>query len=229
MERRGEKIENLISGINAPRHRVAASLRRALIIFLILFLIWVFIAPSLAKNLIVEKTLERADAILVLGGSATYLERTDKAAELFRKGASAKIFLTDDGTRGGWSRVEQRNIPFIELAQRNLIARGVSAENIEIIKPQNSGTIYEARAFAETAKRENLKTILLVTSAYHTRRALRTFEREFAAENLPTEIGIESAPNGWETPSPSVWWLSISGWQAVAGEYVKSVYYWMFY
>ncbi|MGI8467689.1 MAG: YdcF family protein [Pyrinomonadaceae bacterium] len=202
---------------------------KILVIFLLLFLAWVFIAPVLAENLIVEKPLARADAILVLGGSANYLERTNKAAELSGKGAAAKIFLTDDGTRGGWSRNEKRNTPFIELARRNLIAQGVPAENIKILKPQNSGTIYEARALAEIAGQENLQTVLLVTSAYHTRRALRTFEREFARENLTTEIGIESAPTGWQTPPPAVWWFSIFGWQAVAGEYVKSAYYWMYY
>lgn len=195
----------------------------------ILFAGWILLAPLLAKFLIVEKPQEKADAILVLGGSAAYLERTEKAAELFKNGVAPKIYLTDDGTRGGWSRAEQRNMPFVELARRNLIARGVPAENVEVIKPQDSGTIYEARALAEKSKTENPQTLLLVTSAYHTRRALRTFEREFAGENLSTAIGIESAPMGWQTPSPVAWWLSVSGWNAVASEYVKLVYYWMYY
>ena len=187
------------------------------------------LAPLLAKLLIIEKPLEKADAILVLGGSSTYLERTAKAAELYKNGVTAKIFLTDDGTRGGWSSVEQRNMPFVELARRNLIARGIPDENIEIIKPPDSGTIYEARFLAAASKKENLQTLLLVTSAYHTRRARRTFEREFAKENSPTAIGIESAPTGWQTPSPLFWWLSLAGWNSVAGEYVKSVYYWIYY
>lgn len=197
--------------------------------FLLLGLAWIFGAPYLAEYLVVEKPLARADAILVLGGSATYRERTSKAAELFKAGVTNKILVSDDGTRGGWSRAEQRNMPYVELARRNLIAQGVPAENIEALEPKVSGTIYEARGLAETAKAENLNSVVLVTSAYHTRRALRTFEREFAQENLPIETGIEYAPTGWQTPSPSVWWHSAFGWQAVAGEYVKSVYYWLSY
>ncbi len=197
--------------------------------FLLLFLVWIFLAPFLAKNLIVEKPLEKADAILVLGGSHTYLERTQKAAELYKKGTAAKIYLTDDGEQSGWSQIEQRNPWFVELARKSLIANGVAAENIEILQPQVSGTIYEARIAAEKAKSANLKSILVVTSAYHTRRALATFERTFAENNLSIELGISAVPTGIQTPSPRFWWLSAFGWQIVAGEYVKSLGYWVYY
>ena len=209
--KKGKRIFRILVGVLAP------------------FLVWILIAPLLAENLIVEKSLARADAILVLGGSAAYLERTDKAAELFKNGVTTRIYLTDDGERSGWSRLEQRNIPFVELARRNLIGQGVPTENIEVLKPAAEGTIYEARSLAEVSKTKNLKTILLVTSAYHTRRALQTFERAFAIESSPSEIGIEYAATGRQTPAPFVWWFSAFGWQAVAGEYVKSVYYWIHY
>jgi uncharacterized SAM-binding protein YcdF (DUF218 family) len=202
---------------------------KVLSFFLLLFFIWIFLAPFLAENLIVEKPLDTADAILVLGGSHTYLERTRKAAELYKKGTAAKIYLTDDGEQAGWSQIEQRNPWFVELARKSLIANGVAPENIEILQPQVSGTIDEARLLAETAKRANLKSILIVTSAYHTRRALTTFERAFAENNLPTELGIASAPPGIQTPAPRFWWLSVFGWQIVAGEYVKSFGYWVYY
>jgi uncharacterized SAM-binding protein YcdF (DUF218 family) len=204
--------------------------RRFKIIFasLLLFGGWIIVAPFFAENLIVEKPLERADAMLVLAGSATYIERTQKAAELFQKGVAPLVLLTDDGTRGGWSRAEQRNPPFVELARKNLIAAGVPAENIEILQPQVAGTIDEAELLGKTVRQRNLKRILLVTSAYHTRRTLWTFKKAAAAgENLI--IGIESAPPGVQTPPPAFWWLSPTGWQTVAGEYVKGAYYWVFY
>jgi len=197
------------------------------IALLFLLAAWIFLAPFLAKHLIVEKPLKRADAILILAGSSVYIERTNKAAEIFKQGAAPKIVLTDDGEQTGWSRAERRNIPYVEMAQRNLIAQGVRLENIEIIKPIGSGTIYEAQIFQEKARQENWKSILLVTSAYHTRRTLWTFERVFESEHV--EFGIVSPPTGEETPPPSVWWLAPSGWNFVAGEYLKSVYYWLYY
>lgn len=188
---------------------------------------WLGIAWFLAERLIVEKPMRRADAILVLGGSSVYLERAQKAAELYKNGIAPKVLLSDDGERAGWSRVEKRNTPYVELTKRELIAQGVAPENIEIFKPIGSGTIYEAREFQKVAAEENLNSIMIVTSAYHTRRALRTFERTLASDK--TEIGIAAAPTGEQTPPPFIWWLSSFGWNVVAGEYVKSAYYWAYY
>lgn len=188
---------------------------------------WIFSAPFLAKELIVQKPLERADVILVLAGSSVFQERTDKAADLYKQGISAKIILTDDGTRGGWSKIEQRNPPFVELARKNLINQGVPADAVEIIVPIGSGTIYEAQIFAEKVGEANWKSVLLVTSAYHTRRTLWTFENELKDKNV--EVGVASAPLGQQTPLPDFWWLAPRGWDAVAGEYVKSFYYWIYY
>jgi uncharacterized SAM-binding protein YcdF (DUF218 family) len=200
---------------------------RVTIVFLLLFFAWLFIAPYLAERLIIERPLERADAILILGGSSVYLERTRQAAAEYKRSVAAKIFLTDDGERSGWSRLEKRNIPYVELAQRNLIAEGVPAAHIEIIKPVGSGTIYEAQQFKERSAEENWQTVLLVTSAYHTRRTLWTFERVFEPENV--QFGIVAAPPGEQTPAPNFWWLAPHGWSFVAGEYVKSFYYWVYY
>lgn len=187
---------------------------------------WIFLAPFLADRLIVEKKLEKADTILILAGSGAYLERTQKAVEIFKQGVAPKILLTDDGEKTGWSRSEKRNIPYVEMAQRNLVSLGVPSENIEIFKPIGSGTIYEAQIIKEKARENNWKSILLVTSAYHTRRALGTFEKLLAADNV--EIGIVS--NASEHQAPAVyWWLTAQGWNWVAGEYAKSFYYWLYY
>lgn len=195
--------------------------------FIILICAWGFLAPFLAKNLIVEKPLGKADAILVLSGSSVYIERTTKAAEVYKQGVAPRIVLTDDGGQTGWSRTERRNIPYVEMAQRNLVALGVPAERIEIITPVGSGTIYEAQIFKEKAQKENWKTVLLVTSAYHTRRTLWTFEHVFETENI--RLGIAAPPTGEQTPPPAFWWLVPRGWDFVAGEYVKSLYYWVYY
>lgn len=197
------------------------------IIALLLFTLWTGFSWFLAEKLIVEKPLEHAEAIVILGGSSVYLERTRRASGLFENGVAPKILLTDDGERAGWSRTEQRNTPFVELAKSELIAQGVSPESIEIIKPAGSGTIYEAEELQKIAAERNLKTVLLVTSAYHTRRALWIFERVLAKDDI--EIGIRSAPPGVQTPEPFLWWLTPFGWRVVGGEYVKLAYYWIRY
>jgi uncharacterized SAM-binding protein YcdF (DUF218 family) len=209
--------------VKSPRLRVSASPRFLLIVFLSLFLAWILFAWFLAWNLIVEKPLERADAILILSGSSVYVERTQKAALVYKQGVAPKILLTDDGGRAGWSKSERRNPKFVEAAQNNLIAEGVPAENIEIIAVKVSGTIEEAEALRDKINQTHWKTVLIVTSAYHTRRSLWTFEKVLENENV--QIGIVSPPTGEQTPSPFVWWLTVKGWSLVAGEYVKILYY----
>lgn len=199
------------------------------IIALSLTAIWIFFAPFLAKNLIVEKPLESADAIVVLSGSKAFVERTQTAAELYNKHISKKILLTDDGGRGSWNQAEQTNLRYSELAKRELIKQGVSAQDIEILEPQVSGTIYEAEVLKNHIENHNLKNILLVTSVYHTSRTLWTFEREMKRNNLQINFGIEHAPFNKQNPVPESWWLSFFGWRVVAGEYVKILVYWIFY
>ncbi|HEX8266115.1 MAG TPA: YdcF family protein [Pyrinomonadaceae bacterium] len=198
-------------------------------ILILLPVIWFVFAWFAAEHLIVVKPLEKSDAILVLGGSSTFVERTDKAAELFHAGKSPKIFLTNDGLKGGWSRKDGRNPFYWELAQRELTKQGVSAEAIEVLPETVEGTRDEAVLLVRMARERNLHSILLVTSGYHSRRTLWVFEKVAAEQNANIEFGIESPPVGQQTPLPQIWWLSPRGWRDVAGEYLKFVYYWLFY
>lgn len=173
--------------------------------------------------------MHHADAIVVLAGSAAYIERTHKAAFIYKQGAAQKILLTSDGEQAGWSQREQRTPPFVELAKRELMANGVPESVIKILAPKVSGTIKEAELLSEIAAANRWKSLLIVTSAYHTRRSLRTFERVFANDGIDTNIGIIPALIGQQSPQPFDWWLSRNGWKDVAGEYVKSVYYYFNY
>ena len=189
--------------------------------------LWFLIAPYLAQRLIIEKPLEKAEAILVLGGSAVYIERTQKAAEIYKRGVAPKILLTDDGERAGWSKKEQTNLPYVELARRALLAQGVPEDAIEIVPGQVTGTDWEARRFLADLDRSGIRSVLLVTSAYHSRRALWTFEKFLAGRDIA--IGVEHSPTGEQTPPPGWWWVSLRGWDMVGGEYVKSIAYWVYY
>jgi len=198
-------------------------------LFCFLVTIWILLAPVLANLLIVERELENADVIWVLGGSATYIERNQTAAQVYKKGLASKVILTNDGGYGGWSKTEQRNPPFVELARNELVAQGVPFEAIEILPGTVEGTDEEADLFAKTAREKSLKSVLLVTSGYHSRRTLWTFEQSVIKNGLIMKIGMQTSPTGHQTPPPSSWYLSRKGWKMVGGEYVKIIYYWLFY
>ena len=180
-----------------------------------------------AKALVVEAPLAHADAIVVMAGSAVFKERTQHAAELFRAGRGPKIIVTNDNQQGGWAADEQRNIPYQELAARYLRREGVPSDAIEIVPEPANGTYEEVKLLRRTAEEKGYHSLLIVTSAYHTRRARWTLERTFASSGIA--VGLDAVPPGRQAPPPATWWLHLSGWRLVPGEYVKLVYYWLFY
>ena len=190
-------------------------------------LAWVLLAWAAAEALIVRASLAHADAIVVLSGSSAYVERTTRAAELFREGRAPLVVLTNDDMRGGWSNALQRNPYFVERATEELIKGGVPADRIKIVPAIPSSTRSEALIIKDFAVAERFRSILVVTSGYHSRRALRILRHSLDGTGII--VGLEPAPLGPATPSPAWWWLQAEGWRSVAGEYVKLVYYWVRY
>jgi uncharacterized SAM-binding protein YcdF (DUF218 family) len=189
---------------------------------LLLVFLWVS-AWLAARWLIVSAPLERADAIVMLSGGSTFVERAELAARLYREGHAAKIILTNDNYLGGWSNTLQRNPFYYERAVARLRLAGVPASAIEVIPDPVYSTYDEAVLLRGYSDSHALKSILIVTSAYHTRRARRTFQHILGSQ--VRAIGIVGAAPGWQAPRPATWWLHLRGWQMVPGEYLKLIYY----
>jgi uncharacterized SAM-binding protein YcdF (DUF218 family) len=208
-------------GHAARRHRVFLTIVLGLVV------LWPLLTWGGAQLLIVRSEIASADAIVVLSGSSTYLERADWAAKLYREGRAPVIVLTNDNLISGWDKVEERNPFFYELAARELVKRGVPESRIQVVSNIALGTYEESLGLRDYATAHNLRRLLVVTSAYHSRRAL--WSMRHASEGSGIEIGIDSPPPGWQTPSPSTWWWHRWGWKVVAGEYGKIIYYRMRY
>jgi len=189
--------------------------------------VWSLLAWVAARALIVSAELPRADALVVLSGSGAYVERTQHAAQLFRQGRAPKIILTNDSQRGPWSIEEQRNPTFTERAISELRRSGVTPDRIEVLPDAISSTYSEALILRRYASEKGLRSILVVTSSYHSRRALWTLRHVF--EGSGVEIGLETVAPGQQMPRPATWWWYPSAWQMVALEYPKLIYYWLRY
>ena len=207
-------------GIKHPKFKSRWS--RRVLVLLIPFLLWPLVAWGLAQALIVRTPAPAADAIVVLSGSGSYKERAHLAAKLYRD-RPTRLILTNDNQRGPWSSAEQRNPFYYERAIDELCASGVPKERIEVVPQVVSSTYEEAQVLHDYTKAQGLHTVLVVTSAYHSRRALWTLRQVFKDEKI--EIGLEPVPTGFQTPSSSTWWLYPKGWQMVFGEYFKIVHY----
>lgn len=192
-------------------------------ILLVAILIWPLAAWLAARVLITEAPLAKADAIVVLGGSANYRERSRKAARLLLDGRAQRILITNDNQRGPWSSVEQRNLYFYERALEELDDAGVPDERVDVLMTPVDGTHEEAEVVKEYAVEHGLHSVLIVTSAYHSRRALWTFSRVFRDTGM--QVGLAAVSPGTDSPPPATWWLSVRGWRMVPTEYVKMIYY----
>jgi len=201
--------------------------RRFLVICALVVLAAPVFAWAAARLLIVKAELQSADASIVFSGSSTYIERAARAAELYREGRAPLIVLTNDGVVGGWDHREDRNPLYYELSSRRIQQQGVPGDRISVAPGQALGTYDESVLVRDFAVAHKLKRLLVVTSGYHSRRALWSMRR--ACEGSGIEIGIDSPPPGWQTPSPWVWWSKRRGWKLVGGEYVKMAYYWTHY
>jgi uncharacterized SAM-binding protein YcdF (DUF218 family) len=106
----------------------------------------------------------KADVMVVLGGGSH--ERPGRAAELFKEHAAPRIIVSGLGD--------------CEINRRLLIAAGVPANAIEL-ETQSRTTRENAQFTIKLLREEKLTRVIIVTSWYHSRRALACF-RHYAPE-----------------------------------------------
>ena len=196
--------------------------RRIIKVSVLLLVVWGILAWVAARALIIKADLASADALVVLSGSSSYLERTHKAAELYRQGRAPLVLLTNDHTRGGWSNVLQTNPYFVDRALAELTKQGVPAERIKIVPGIAESTQSEAVIVKNYAQTQGFRSVLIITSPFHSRRAWRTFHTNFAGTGIVVGLNPSTSTS---TLSTAFWWLRPSGWRDVAGEYIKLIYY----
>ena len=201
-------------------------LRKIGIATVAIFVLWIPTAWLLGRYLVVSQPIENPDAIIVLAGSAEYEERNLEAARLYKEGAAPRIILTNDGVRGGWNNELGRNPYFVEKARWLLTANGVPDAAIEEIPHPirdrgEIGTEVEAKKVLAYCREKGYKRLLIVTSAYHTRRALMVYSAAAGLLGARSAVGI-AHPGSAAGEIPNLtWWLSSKNWRTVIGEYVK--------
>ena len=104
---------------------------------------------------------------------------------------------------------------------------GVPDDKIAVIMVPIRSTYDEAVALREYSEANHLSSLLVVTSAFHSRRVFWTFRRVF--EGSGKLIGIDPAEPRIESPAAATWWLHRLGWEMVPKEYAKLLVYWFRY
>jgi uncharacterized SAM-binding protein YcdF (DUF218 family) len=188
-------------------------LRRRLlvIVFGLVLVVWLPFAGSL---LIASDEPVAADAIVVLAGNAP--DRLPRAEQL-RTAKFANLLVVSN------ERVHTHGVEttWLALYQAGVSAPDLPADAVVVLDdPQPESTIDEARRAADILASRGLHSALLVTDAFHSRRASLLFRATFAHRGLTVR----------STPAPDLldlahWWAHPLTARRVAEEWTKFFYY----
>ena len=128
------------------------------------------------RYLVVSVPMSKADAIIVLGGEP--IARPKLAADLYRAGVAPLVFITGIGDASQNKHV--------------LMEAGVPASAI-MMESKATTTYTNATLLKPLLDRAHIKSAVIATSPFHTRRALATFRKVMPNVNF----GIESASIAW--------------------------------
>lgn len=152
----------------------------------------------------VERPLAKADALLVLGGESE--ARPQAAARLFLQGVAPLVFVVGIGDD--------------DEAKRQLLEAGVPPARIRV-EPKSSSTLENALFSRPLLEAAGVRRALIVTSNFHTRRALSTFQQQIPG----MEFGVVGARREW--------WNTLRGHadenRGAALEFLKIPAYWLLY
>jgi uncharacterized SAM-binding protein YcdF (DUF218 family) len=156
-----------------------------------------FICVDSGKNI-------SAEVIIILGGGSH--ERPLRAAELFKQRAAPRIIITGEGDD--------------EINREILISNGVPASTIQI-ENKSTTTQENAKFTIRLLRAEKIRSAILVTSWYHSRRALKTFE------HYAPEINFYSRPSYFAYATED--WKKLGINKRMRLEFLKLPGYWIRY
>jgi uncharacterized SAM-binding protein YcdF (DUF218 family) len=183
-------------------------------VVLFLFILPAYLSPddikrcglSPDKNNI-DSNCQPADAIIAISGGDTFA-RTDEAIKLYKNGWAPRIVFA--------GAAQDKKGPSNALVMKNHAEKlGIPSEDI-IIEESSVNTEENAKNTADYIKSNKLQQIIIVTSAYHQRRAGLEFKRQ-----IGNEVAIVNHPVPHDKQWAKQWYFTFSGWWLLLSELVK--------
>ena len=176
--------------------RIILNLLILLFFLLFCFVLYLVRRPILrfmAESWIIEDPLDKADALIVLGDDNFYADRATRSVQLFREGKAPVIVAS--------GRRLRPNAAVAELIEHDLVERGVPRDKIVRFTHDGDSTLEEAEALARLVKERKWRSVIVVTSNYHTRRTRYIFRHVFPQG---MQVRVASARDG--DFDPEHWW-----------------------
>jgi uncharacterized SAM-binding protein YcdF (DUF218 family) len=169
--------------------------------FLLAGFAYVPILREIASFLIVEDSLEPAAAIIVLNGGMP--TREIEAARIYSAGWAPVVVIVKGAHIAHSKQLQDLGLPIEEawkVSREVLIRQGVPLSAIRILKDEPSGTLGELQTVVGALGPKDAP-VILVTSAFHTRRARLTWEyvSQGRSRGIVRAVGRDSF-------DPMQWW-----------------------
>lgn len=197
-------------------------IRGALVAGLLLLLSAITL-PRLGAWLVVEDPLQKADAIIVLGG--TMYERPLEAVELHQAGWAPQIYLFRQVADFGETQLMARGVPYLREVdiQVDVLRRlGVEPQAIHVLNEAGS-TAEEASLLAALASREKFARLIIITSKQHTRRARLVMTRRL--DGLGVQVIMRASR--FDRSDVDRWWANRSTLRFTLFETQRLLGYWI--
>lgn len=191
----------------------------SLVVFTASILLFLFLTSSLwfsaiGRALVRDEAPQNADVIFVLGGDESGA-RILKACDLARRGLAPLVLVSGPMAIYGFNEAD--------LAIRFGVQNGCAADWMRPLYSAAKSTDEEARQFdLYTSAYPAIRSVLLVTSDFHTARAFRTFRKYMGQRLTFTSV---AAPDRYFTPDG--WWRHREGQQRVFFEVSKTLASWI--
>lgn len=191
------------------------SKNKKIIILAMIVLIAIILVANLGNFLIVNDELHKADAIVVFSGDNG--PRTEKGVELLKEGLGDYLILS-----GG---IVYDDVTMAELMKNHAIKLGVPKEKI-LIDDKASTTHENAEFTKEIIEENNFKSIIVVTSEYHSRRSKLAMEKVLKNTSIDGQQVKVMIAHATEEKFTTKWWTSGNSILILISEYLKLMGYW---
>ncbi len=196
----------------------------AVLLLLLLFLLHRPLFAAVGNVLVTEDAPQQSDVIVVLMGGVP--DRIVQGVELYQEGLADIIVMVRSHDLNNYELAEALalNIPG-NVDINSDIARqlGVPQERIIILDERADSTRDEALAVRDYLQANNLNSLLLVTSRFHSMRAKKTFEQV-----LGVDYRVNSMPSPYDPFNPDSWWKERRQLRNVFFEYQKLLNLYLF-
>jgi uncharacterized SAM-binding protein YcdF (DUF218 family) len=197
------------------RRRLLMAAAAVLVFAFVFYLVHAPVLSGLGHLLVASDELEKADAAVVLGGEdSTEAFRVRGGVQLYHDGWVRKVVLSGP--------VMAYGIPETQFSAPIATSMAVPEADLIVVPTKARSTREEAVFMLPILERQGIRSIYVVSSNFHTRRARRIF---IHASHGRMRVLAYPTPSDWFDPGS--WWRSRDGRKVFLLEWTKTVNSWL--